>query len=324
MSAAATPSGKCRRVFLCFVDGVGLGPNDPAVNPLAAARMPHVRSLLGGRPLTREAVPFHGPDLAAVPTDPRLGVPGLPQSATGQTAIFTGVNGAAAIGRHLNAYPTPSLKAILQEHSVFKQVAERGGKVTFLNAFRPEFFAWVAEGQPLHPDRRYRPSASTVAALAAGVAAFRSLEQLRAGQAVGFDIDHAVLRSLGHDLEPVDPAEAGRRAAAIAGEHHFTLYEHFLTDKAGHSLDFALAVETLERLDAFLGGVLAHLPDDVLLVITSDHGNVEDVSVKPHTMNDVATVVKGPGAGAVAAAIASLTDITPAIIAYLFPDPEAP
>jgi 2,3-bisphosphoglycerate-independent phosphoglycerate mutase len=302
------------RVFLCFIDGVGLGPAEPAVNPLAVARMPALRSLLGGRPLVREAVPFSAPGLQVVATDPRLGVPGLPQSATGQTAIFTGQNAAQAIGRHLNAYPTPNLKAILAEHSIFKRVAEAGRRGTFLNAFGPAFFDWVAAGQPLHADRRYRPSASTVAGLAAGVEPFRTLDQLRAGDAVGFDIDHHAMRDRGYAVEPVDPAEAGRRAARIAGEYDFTLYEHFLTDKAGHARDFAEAVRVLERLDAFLGGVLEALPADVLLVITSDHGNIEDLSVKTHTLNDVPTILKGPGTEVIAPRIRSLTDIAPAIL----------
>lgn len=306
------------RVFLCFIDGVGLGAADPAVNPLAVARMPALRSLLGGRPLTREAVPYAAPGVHAVVTDPRLDVPGLPQSATGQTSIFTGQNASKAIGRHLNAYPTPNLKVILNQHSVFKQVvAGLGLKATFLNAFGPAFFTWISEGQPIHPDRRYRPSSSTVAGLAAGMEVFRTLDQLRAGEAVGFDIDHAVLRERGFELEPVEPEEAGRRAARIAGEHHFTLYEHFLTDKAGHSQDFAGAVAVLERLDRFLAGVLEALPPDVLLIITSDHGNIEDLSVKTHTYNDVATILKGPGAAALAGQIRSLTDITPAIVSCL-------
>jgi len=305
------------RLFLLFIDGLGLGAPDPAVNPLVTARMPAFRSLLGGRPLTRDAVPYTGPDVAAVITDPRLGVPGLPQSATGQTTIFTGINAAAAIGRHLNGYPTPSLKKILAEHSIFRRVVEAGRKATFLNAFNPDFFKWVAAGQPETRDRRRRPSASTVAALAAGMQVFRNFDQLRAGEAVGFDIDHAVLRSMGHDLPLVDPAEAGRRAARVAARHHFTLYEHFLTDKAGHSQSREEAEAVLERLDAFLGGVLEALPLDMLLVITSDHGNIEDLSVKTHTLNDVATIVKGPGAAAVAGRIQSLTDVAPAILAAI-------
>jgi hypothetical protein len=183
----------------------------------------------------------------------------------------------------------------------------------------------VAAGRPEQKDRRYRPSASTLATLAGGLHCFRTLAQLEAGEAVAFDIDHSVLRELGHDLEPVAPEEAGRRAAAVAGQNDFTLYEHFLTDKAGHGREMAEAVTVLERLDAFLGGVFAHLPEDVLFVLTSDHGNVEDLSVKTHTYNDVPTIAKGPGAAAFAARIRSLTDIAPAILeAVTGPGAERP
>lgn len=302
------------KVFLFFIDGVGLGGDDPDVNPLMAAHMPALRSLLGGQPLWRGSVPYAGKDLAAVITDPCLGVPGLPQSATGQTAIFTGQNASKAIGRHLNAYPTPSLKQILAEHSIFKRVVERGLSATFLNGFRQQFWDWVGAGQPLPRDRRYRPSASTVAGLAAGLQVFRSVEQIRRGEAVGFDIDHEVMRAMGIDLEPVDPTEAGRVAARVASQHHFTLYEHFLTDKAGHARDPAEARRVLERVDRFLAGVLAELPAEHLLVITSDHGNVEDLSVKTHTMNPVATIIRGPGAAEMGSRIRSLVDIAPAIL----------
>lgn len=279
--------------------------------------MPTLRSLLGGRALTGTAVPYSAPGVAVVRTDAGLGVAGLPQSATGQTAIFTGQNAAAAIGRHLNAYPTPSLRRILEEHSLFRQVEALGLRATFLNAFPPRFFEWVAQGQPLAKDRRLRPSASTVAGLAAGVHIFRTLDQLARGEAVGFDIDHAAMRERGYDLESVAPAEAGRRAARIAGEHHFTLYEHFLTDTAGHARELGAAVRVLERVDGFLGGVLSSLPGDVLLMIASDHGNVEDLSIKTHTYNPVATILSGPGTEQASGRIRSLTDIAPAVLALL-------
>lgn len=305
------------RAFLFFIDGMGLGPDDPQVNPLLAADMPAFRSLLGGQPLWLGAVPYTAPGLAAVATDPCLGVPGLPQSATGQTAIFTGQNAAQAINRHLNAYPTPTLVQMLKEHSIFKQVKDRGLTATFLNGFRPQFFDWVAAGQPASRDKRYRPSASTVAALAAGIETFRTIDQIKAGEAVGFDIDHQVMRSMGLDLEEVDPVEAGRRAARVAARHHFTLYEHFLTDKAGHAQDRQEAIRVLERVDRFLQGILEELPEDLLLVITSDHGNIEDLGVKTHTLNPVATILKGPQAERLAHSIRSLTDIAPAILEAL-------
>lgn len=305
------------RVFLFFIDGVGLGPDDAAVNPLLTARMPALRSLLGGQPLCAGRTFTPPPGVAVAVTDPTLGVPGLPQSATGQTTIFTGQNASQAIGRHLNAYPTARLKAILNEHSIFKRTVERGLTATFLNAFRPEFWEWVAAGQPQDKDRRYRPSASTVAALAAGIGTFRNFDQLRAGEAVGFDIDHHLLIQRGYDVEPVEPEEAGRRAARVAARHHFTLYEHFLTDMAGHAQEMGEAVKTLERVDCFLAGVLEELPEDHLLIITSDHGNIEDLSVKTHTMNPVATILRGPRAEELAGRIRSLTDIAPTILSVL-------
>lgn len=307
------------RVMLLFIDGVGLGEDDPAVNPLVAARMGHLRGLLGGRPLVRATLPVAGPPVWAVPTDPTLGVPGLPQSATGQTTIFTGANAARAIGRHLNAYPTPNLKKILHERSIFKQVKERGGHATFLNAYSPAFFQWVEAGFPKIADRRRSPSASTVAMLASGLP-FRSFDDLRGGKAVFHDIDNHTMPTRGYtDIDPIEPEEAGRRAASVAAEHHFTLYEHFLTDYAGHSRDPEMAVAVLERLDRFIGGLLAHLPDDVTLVITSDHGNIEDITVKPHTLNHVATICRGPAAAAIAGRVHHLTDIAPAILDAIFP-----
>lgn len=307
------------QVMLLFIDGVGLGEENPAVNPLVAARMDHLRGLLGGRPLVRAALPIAGPPVWAVVTDPTLGVPGLPQSATGQTTIFTGANAAQAIGRHLNAYPTPNLKKILHERSIFKAVRERGGRATFLNAYSPAFFQWMEAGFPKIVDRRRSPSASTVAMLASGLP-FRSFDDLRRGEAVFHDIDNHTMRGRGYDdIAIVEPEEAGRRAAGVAAQHHFTLYEHFLTDYAGHSRDPAMAIEVLERFDRFLGGLLAHMPPEVTLVITSDHGNIEEITVKTHTLNPVATICRGPAAAAIARRIRDLTDIAPAILDSLFP-----
>jgi 2,3-bisphosphoglycerate-independent phosphoglycerate mutase len=304
-------------IMLLFIDGVGLGAEDPQVNPLVAARMDHLRGLLGGRPLVRAALPLTGPPTWAAVTDPTLGIPGLPQSATGQTAILTGVNAAEAIGRHLNAYPTPNLKRILHEHSIFKRLKEAGRNPTFLNAYGPQFFQWMEAGFPAIADRRRRPSSSTVAVLASGLP-FRSFDHLERGEAVYHDIDHHTMPARGYtQMAPVDPVEAGRRAAAVANTHDFTLYEHFLTDLAGHTMDMAAAVAVLERLDRFLGGLVAHLSDETTLVITSDHGNIEDLSVKTHTLNPVATICRGPLAAAVAGRADSLIEITPAILEAL-------
>lgn len=348
------------RVFLLFIDGWGLGEADPASNPLLSARLPHLTALLGGRLPLAASLPLAGPPAWAVPTDARLGVPGLPQSATGQTTILTGQNAPLHIGRHLNGYPTPRLKTLLREHSLFKQVAASGRRATFLNAYRPVFFqaepalrqefaaggglaaappapvssaalqAEIAQVRCLtggkaprraagRPDRpaRYRPSASTVAVLAAGLP-FRSLDDALRGNAVYHDITLWTLRERGFDVPLVDPAKAGRIAARVSAGYDFTMYEHFLTDLVGHSQDHGRAVRVLETLDAFIGGLLAELDGSrTLLLITSDHGNIEDLSVKTHTTNPVPTLLVGAGARQAAQRIADLTDIAPAVRAAL-------
>jgi len=302
-------------VLMIFIDGLGLGDDDPAKNPLVTAPMPNLRRLLGGAPLTRALVPEPGAcyetdQAVLVGVDSCLGVPGLPQSATGQTTMLSGVNAAAALGRHLSGLPTPTLVEILRQHSLFKQLRAAGCRATFANLFTAEYFEAVNSG-------RWRHSATTTALLSAGLPV-RMLEDFQAGSAVFHDITGETLRARGYDVALVPPAEAGRRLARLTAEHEFTLFEHFLTDKAGHAQDWQAAGHWLSVLDAFLGGVLAEVDlDRTLLLIISDHGNVEDLSVRTHTENPVPAVLVGRGRRQVAARLKSLVDVTPAIVAWL-------
>lgn len=350
LAGSGSLGGISLTLFLLFVDGIGLGRRDPAVNVFLRARLPHLTDLMGGRPVIAESVPARGAHSFAVAVDAALGMPGLPQSATGQTAILTGVNAPQAISRHLNGYPTPRLRRILLAHSIFKQVRELGYSATFLNAYRPEFFRWLAatggdpgaaspetlarifgpapgvgaEAGPLPPPgwshraaRRYRPSASTLAVLAAGLR-FRDLNDLREGRAVYHDITHATLRQQGYDLPLCRPEEAGRHGAAVAREHDFIMFEHFLTDIAGHARDPEQAIQVLENLDRFLGALLEGLdPARDTLLLISDHGNLEDLSVRTHTLNPVPGIAWGAGAEWLVGRIRDLTDVAPAILGWL-------
>jgi len=58
----------------------------------------------------------------AIPTDACLDVPGLPQSATGQTTIFTGQNASKVLSRHLHGQPTITLKKMIIENNLFKEL----------------------------------------------------------------------------------------------------------------------------------------------------------------------------------------------------------
>jgi hypothetical protein len=287
------------RALLIFVDGLGLGEELPGANPVAQARLRRLR-LLQGRP---------SPDPAAilVPTDACLGVPGLPQSATGQTSILAGVNAAAAVGRHVNGYCTKSLAALLDGRSVFSRVLAAGGQATFANAYTPIFFE--------QPPRFL--SVSTVAMQRAGLR-LRTLEDLVNGEAVYHDYTNRLLPERGCTAAEVSPREAGQRLARLAARHTFTMYEHFLTDKAGHAQDMARGVEILEDLEGFLDGVLAEIDfTSTLVILTSDHGNLEDLRTDRHTRNAVPTLLWGRGAPEAAAGIRDLADITPAILRSL-------
>ncbi len=100
------------RAILVFLDGVGIGADDPAYNPFAAAQLPRLEALLGGRKLVGESFDADGRIVAEravlAAADATLGVEGLPQSGTGQTTLLTGRNGAAEYGRHFGPWvPTP-------------------------------------------------------------------------------------------------------------------------------------------------------------------------------------------------------------------------
>ncbi len=292
-------------VLFIFLDGVGLGPAD-GNNPLAVAPMPYLREWLGG-PLVA-GIAVDRPGLLLRPLDATLGVPGPPQSATGQTALFTGVNAAAALGEHLSGYPNPPLQAIIAEQSILKRVTEAGRRATFANAYGPSYFERVARGTARH-------SATTLCVLAAGLP-FRTVEDMTRGEAVYWDItNHLFKRVHGTDIPTVSPVEAGRRLAALSAHHELTLYESFLPDVMAHRGTPAEVQAALAVLDEFLGSVLVHRPAHVTLVLSSDHGHLEAPG-SGHTVNPVPLLVVGPGAAHFRPAQA-ITDVTPGILALL-------
>jgi len=289
------------RVLILFLDGVGLGDDDPASNPFAAAQTPTLDALAGGRRWLRD-VPRHDNGRALfIPTDAGLGVPGRPQSATGQAAILTGVNASALIGMHYGPRPNPPLRALLDRDNLFKRVVDAGGRAALLDAYPPRFHQAIARGKRL-------PSSIQQAALAAGVR-LRTEDDIYAGQGLSADWTGQGWRDeLGYTDTPLyAPAEAGARLAALAAQYDFSLFSHWISDVIGHRGPLAEGVALVELFDGVLAGLLDAWDDAAAtLVITSDHGNFEDLSTRKHTENLVPTVV----VGAARAAFADLTDLT--------------
>jgi 2,3-bisphosphoglycerate-independent phosphoglycerate mutase len=288
-------------VLLFFIDGLGIGTRGP-FNPLD--------NLPNGAPLAvfQNEPPEPHFDGIVVPTDPRLGIDGRPQSASGQTTILTGVNAPAELGYHKQGFPNKPLLEIIGAHSIFRQLRDAGvGPVTFANAYTDRFFT----------ERPRWISATTAAVEAAGMT-FRNIADLKNDAAVFMDFTNRVLIERGIDVAERTEEEAADVLARIASENRFTLYEYFITDKVGHEQDMPKAREILTSLARFIRELLARLDlKRTTVILTSDHGNIEDLSSRNHTLHLVPTIVWGAERERIAATIKSLADITPAIVATL-------
>jgi bisphosphoglycerate-independent phosphoglycerate mutase (AlkP superfamily) len=122
----------------------------------------------------------------------------------------------------------------------------------------------------------------------------------------------------GLPVQRATPEDAARILAGIARQHRFTLYEYFITDTTGHSQDLSTARAVLSNLARFVRRLLLELDlTQTTVLLTSDHGNIEDLSVRNHTLNLVPTLVWGEHKEYVASRVQSLADITPAIVEVL-------
>ncbi len=262
---------------MIFLDGFGLGREQD--NPIVAADTPNIDALLGGHLLWGERI-LKKDKVFLAPLDASLDVPGIPQSATGQTTLWTGINAAKVLGYHLNAYPNEKLAQIIADNSIFRQLAERGKRVTFANTFTEHYDQDIASGK-----KRY--SASTLSALAGGVR-LRRVEDLVMGKGVYQDMTNMLLKELGEEVPVIPPYQAGQNLGHLALDYDFTLYEFFQTDVRGHKQDWEESIRLVQRIDEFIGGFLSVIQnEDVTWLLTSDHGNIEDFKVKGHTQNRV-------------------------------------
>ena len=305
MSANANDVSKIApHVHIFFLDGVGLGDADPAINPFATAKLPNLNGLLGDGWWVKGVSRISTSRATLVPTDPNMDMPGRPQSATGQATILAGRNVPKAIGEHYGPKPNEAVRQEIQKGTLFHEVAAAGGRAALITPYPQGFFDAINSGKRLLSSV---PFSATDAGLS-----LMTADDLKNGRAVspGFT-GQAWHTHLGYDDVPILTLhEAGQQIAAIAQTHHFSFFEHWPSDRSGHRGSLADAAAHLELIDGALGGLFEAWDDENgLLIITSDHGNIEEKDHRLHTRNPVPTILIGQNHAELAEQITDLSDV---------------
>ncbi|MCR9145324.1 MAG: metalloenzyme [bacterium] len=293
------------RILYLFIDGIGFGQNDPDTNPFRRYAASYLSALSGISPSVSVPEAWR-----LAETDASMGFPGLPQSASGQTTLWTGTNGVRAMGRHKTGFPGPTLVRVLEQYSIIKTLTDLGRPATLLNAYTGEYLERIK-------DRPRLMSASSHLQRVSGQP-FKNMDDLARGDALYMDVTHEIMHHLYPEMTDRFPVASGRQRGRdlvrMSRRYDLSIYEFFLTDKAGHDQDFELARWTITTLEEFLAGICEAIdPAEELLLVTSDHGNMEDLSTKTHTKNPVPTFVFGADSARIAGRIHSLMDIVPII-----------
>jgi predicted AlkP superfamily pyrophosphatase or phosphodiesterase len=182
----------------------------------------------------------------------------------------------------------------LNNGTLFSRFKQAGKKSALLNAYPPRYFHGIDSGKRLY-------SSIPLSVTNAGLPLFTH-DDLFAGGALSADFTGEGWRTmLGYPNSPVlNPPQAGRRLAALAKEYDFALFEYWASDYAGHKQQMETAIELMETFDGVLEGLVEELKDEggrmkdeLLVLITSDHGNMEDLSTRRHTDAHVPALVIG-------------------------------
>jgi hypothetical protein len=276
-------------ILYIFLDGIGFGEKNPSKNPFTRFAKGFFLPLGG-----KEKASGKFENSVYLKTDAAMGVKGLPQSATGQTALWTGINAPQILNRHVSGFPSFTLKKIIKEFSILKVFQDHSKRASFLNCYSPPYLAKLAESTKF-------ASTSTLVQLATGNS-LKTLDDLRNHKGLFMDITHELFQEFAKSFLPEsdellqlrNPFEMGRLAVQMSREYDLALYEYFLTDKVGHAMDWEAASKVIHNVEEFINGVLEEMDSEKeQLIITSDHGNLEDLSTKVHTCNPVPTFLYG-------------------------------
>jgi len=267
------------KLLLFFVDGLGLGSDD-GLNP--------ARFFLEGIadiPFIRDSAPVDFPGGMLLSADASGGVPGLPQSATGQAMFLCGVNAPALLGYHLTALPNEILVSLVQEKNILRLLSEKGVTITASNLYSPEFFTRRDDLEKKRGRNAYPVSALSIRSSGTD---FRLLPDYEKGRALFADLTNRALRERGYDIPLIEPEEAAGFMVNILGEADFVFHEYFITDTYAHKGRREDLKRALSEVNRFLVSLRAQTdPRETAILVVSDHGNCEDASTADHTRNPV-------------------------------------
>lgn len=297
------------RILVIFVDGVGIGKPDPESNPFFQREFKFINRIFNDTP-SLDNQKLQNRDNYFFPVDACMDVEGIPQSGTGQTSILCGINASELLGQHFGPFPHSKLYPIIEDKNIFRLLKNDGKHVHFANGYPQRFFDYLASGHK-------RVGSFATAVMKSGMK-LNSYDDVLAGNALTAEITNKVWKErLGYDIPVISPETAGDRLITITSKNDFTLYEFFLTDHLGHGRNKDNFEEIVNAFDTFLYHIITNIPEDLTLLICSDHGNFEDLSIKQHTLNPAIAITAGKDSDALAIRIKKLYDIQPAIMDML-------
>ena len=294
---------------MIFIDGVGIGKEDYEFNPFFKYDFKTFKEIFGEIPSLKKQIIIKD-NIFLFPTDACLSVEGLPQSGTGQTSIFCGVNAAQIIGKHFGPYPYSTLIPIIAEKNIFNYYLSKKEKVFFANAYPKVFFDYIKSGKS-------RLSVTTLSCKLNGMR-FNKATDIKMGRAITAEITNERWNiKLNYKLPVIKPRTAAKRLLKIATQNSFTAFEYFLTDLIGHGRYDGDVSKTINILDEFLYTIITEIDKkNITLIICSDHGNFENLSVKTHTFNPSLTIAAGKYGEVLFQNIKNISQIKPVIIKY--------
>lgn len=295
-------------VIMIFLDGVGIGKKDGSVNPFFSTKLRTLEKILGGTLPSLKDSYRRTRNASLVPVNATLGMAGLPQSGTGQTTLLTGINAAQTIGKHFGPYPYSTLKPIIEKKNIFRTLHHLDKNVLYANAFPQQYFDHIAI-------KKNHITATTLSWIMSGFA-LNDSQTLLQGNSLSSDITNERWNKHGFTHVPIlTPQEAGKRLVSFSQKYNFVFYEYFYTDHAGHAQSMEEAHNVLSLIDDFMEGIVDAMDmNSTLLLLTSDHGNIEDLSTKSHTRNPVPLLAVGKHHEEVTSKVKSLQHVAPTIV----------